>query len=288
MSADIAVAALRLAGTGRKVVPLHSIGATGRCTCRRKDCPSPAKHPRTEHGLTDASAEADVVLGWWRRYPTANLGLLTGAVNGIVVVDLDGQDGVTTFTRLQRTYGPVPVTRWARTGSGGWHAFFKHPGGAMPNSARKLGAGVDTRGDGGYVVAAPSMHVSGGIYAWHNDERAAELPGWLLDLLRPPQPQPRPLAPVRLRGDIDAYAAAAVSKECEVVAAAPSGQRNHTLNASSFSLGTLVGAGRLHESTAKLSLLAAAAACGLSEQEAERTISSGLTAGTRNPRQVVA
>lgn len=93
---------------------------------------------------------------------------------------------------------------------------------------------------------------------------------------------------MRLVGGGDAYAAAALRAECADVAATGEGGRNHRLNAAAFSLGTLIGAGRLDENTATAALLDAALSAGLGEREAERTITSGLTAGRAHPRAVVA
>jgi hypothetical protein len=277
-------AAQEFARAGQPVIPLHWVDGLSRCSCRkREECTSPAKHPLTRNGVTEASCDARTVATWWRRWPSANVGLATGASAGLFVVDLDGNDGVQTFEDLQRRHGPLPETRWARTGSG-WHAYFR-PAGPMPNSARKLGPGVDTRGDGGFVVAPPSLHISGRVYAWHNRVPVAPIPSWLVALLHPPAPTPRP--PVRLRG-ADAYAAAALGDECGTVAATAPGGRNHALNRAAFSLGTLVGAGRLDEPTTAGALLAAAVSAGLGEAEAERTIRSGLSAGMRQPRRIVA
>lgn len=283
---DVGTEALRLAGAGCLVLPCHGIGVRG-CTCGRK-CASPGKHPRLPDGLHGASSDRDTVIAWWSRWPTANIGVRTGLVGaiGLFVLDVDGVKGEETLKELQRKHGPLPDTRWARTGSGGWHAYFRHPVVELANTARKLGPGLDTRACGGYVVAPPSRHVSGGIYAWHNGSQAAEVPAWLLGLLRPPTRAT--VTPLRLRGDVDSYAAAAVAAECRAVETSAPGSRNHTLNVAAFSLGTLVGAGRLHESVARLSLLSAALSCGLGELEAERTIGSGLGAGARHPREVVA
>jgi hypothetical protein len=278
-------AAQGVARAGQPVIPLHWVDGLGRCSCRKRgECTSPAKHPLTRNGVTNASCDARMVDTWWRRWPNANVGLATGAAADLIVVDLDGDEGVQTFEALQRRHGSCPETRWARTGSGGWHTYFR-PGGPMPNSARKLGPGVDTRGDGGFVVVPPSVHVSGRAYAWHNRAPVAPIPAWLAALLRPAPPAPRP--PVRLRG-ADAYAAAALGNECGTVATTPQGGRNHALNRAAFSLGTLVGAGRLDESTTAGALLAAAVSAGLGEVEAERTIRSGLSAGMRQPRRIVA
>jgi hypothetical protein len=277
---DIGEAALRLASAGHRVLPLHGIDRAGRCTCGRS-CASPGKHPRLAHGLKEASAEASTVAGWWRRSKLANLGLATGH-GGLLVLDVDGAEGEDTLAQLVAEHGPLPSTRWVRTGSGGRHAYFRSQE-HLGNSCRKLGRGVDTRGDGGYVVAPPSVHVSGSKYVWMNQERAAQLPPWLLELLRPPAPpSPAPIGRIgRTRGD---YGRAALAMEEATVRMATVGTRNHTLNSASFALGQLVGGGLLDLDAVAGALLGAALAAGLGETEAMRTIESGLAAGRRCPR----
>ena len=87
--------------------------------------------------------------------------------SGLVVLDVDvDKGGEESLRELEAEHGELPTTTIAVTGSGGMHYFFRHPGVEMRNSAGKLGAGLDVRGDGGYVVAAPSNHASGGHYDW--------------------------------------------------------------------------------------------------------------------------
>lgn len=275
--------ALRLAYDGHPVLPLHAIRRDGRCSCGRA-CASPGKHPRIAHGLHDASSDPAVVAGWWRRWRNANVGLATGAAAGLVVVDLDGDEGIEAFELLERDHEALPPTRWVRTGGGGLHAYLRHPGVAVKTCASLLAPHVDIRGEGGYVVAPPSNHVSGGRYEWANAERAAPCPLWLVDLLRPPARAPRPLLPPLIRRTRGDYGRAALAGEEARVRMAPTGTRNHTLNAASFALGQLVGGGVLDVNHTAGVLLEAALAAGLGETEARRTIESGLGAGEAQPR----
>ena len=94
-----------------------------------------------------------------RRWPDANLGIVTGALSGLVVVDADGEAGLAWMKRH------LPVTGvYVRTGRG-WHGYFRHPGGTVRNRGR-IAPEVDIRADGGYVVAPPSLHACGTAYAW--------------------------------------------------------------------------------------------------------------------------
>lgn len=102
---------------------------------------------------------AEQVKAWFSVTPTPNIGIVTGAISGIVVVDLDGPDGITQAIKLGLK-SPV----MCNTGKGR-HLYFKHPGTPVQNAVR-LAPGVDIRGDGGYVVAPPSVHESGRVYSW--------------------------------------------------------------------------------------------------------------------------
>ena len=99
---------------------------------------------------------------WWAKWPEANIGIVTGEVSGLVVVDVDGEKGLETAKRLGLPEGPT-----VKTGNG-YHRYFRHPGdGEIRNFQTKPGLeGIDLRGDGGYVVAPPSIHPSGETYQW--------------------------------------------------------------------------------------------------------------------------
>jgi hypothetical protein len=240
-----------------------------------------SKVPATRNGCRDATTDVEQVERWWRR-ADYNIGIATGTISGLVVVDLDGRRGFDSCCLLQDIHGDLPSTTWCLTGSGGWHAYFTHPGG-LRNSASKVARGIDIRGEGGYVVAPPSIHPDGDLYSWHTRTAPAPLPEWLAHLIDPP-------APVRHgwtapAAATTAYASAAVRAEAEAVARAANGTRNDQLVRSAFSLGTLVGAGELDAEQATGALLDAAQGCGLPPREAARTVASGLAAGADNPRR---
>jgi hypothetical protein len=126
---------------------------------------------------------------WFRRWPSANVGIVTGAVSSLVVVDVDPLHGGDDRLRaLEEAHGPLPDTIKATTGGGGLHVYFAHPGGIVHNKVG-LVAGIDLRGDGGFVVAPPSVHPSGRRYAWlvpdlAEHARPAPMPRWLLHFVR--------------------------------------------------------------------------------------------------------
>lgn len=282
--------ALRLAERGWPVLPCHT-PCGDRCSCcGTSDCPSPGKHPRTRYGLHDATCDPDVITGWWRRWPAANPGVRTGAAPdgaGLVVIDIDPDaGGERSFERLLAEHGQPPRTLEVETGSGGRHLYFAHPGTAIPNSAGRLGAGIDLRGDGGYVLVPPSQHRSGGAYRWANCNPVCELPGWLLDLIDPARRRTAAPAPMAAPSDraYTAWASAALDGEVASVRRAIEGCRNHTLNRAAFALGQLVAGGHLDEHEVVHSLTAAGLSAGLGEREIRTTISSGLRAGLEHPR----
>ncbi len=244
-------------------------------------CEPRGKRPIVAHGLHDATTNPDTIRGWWQRCPTANVAIRTGAISGIIVIDLDGPTGLASWDQIEAAHGSTP-TLTATTGNGR-HLYFAHPGEKVPNSAGKLGPGIDVRGDGGYVIAPPSVHSNGCRY----DHGGGEVAGLIVDLVAEPvHPVRTHLLPVVAASRGERYAAAALANEVHIVSNAIAGTRNDTLNRSAFNVGQLVGAGLLDATTAISLLLGAALHAGLGDTEARNTIASGLQAGIANPRQV--
>ncbi len=132
---------------------------------------------------------------WFTHRRDANVGVVTGAISGIVVLDVDADhSGIASLQRLAIEYGPLPVTVEARTGGGGRHLYFAHPGVTIANRVG-LFPGIDVRGDGGCIVTPPSLHASGRHYTWAggrgpNEVAVAALPAWLRDVLQPRTARP--------------------------------------------------------------------------------------------------
>jgi hypothetical protein len=187
MSADMLTAAVGYAARRWLVFPLHHPTPTG-CSCSKgADCGQAGKHPRTQHGLNDATTDPRQVREWWSKWPQANIGIRTGIESGLLVIDVDNKGckrGSESLAVLVASHGGLPPTLTATTGSGE-HLLFKHPGIAITNSAGMLAEGVDIRADGGYIVAAPSLHKNGKRYAWVNTAvPVADGPAWLLQQLK--------------------------------------------------------------------------------------------------------
>ena len=174
-----------------QVFPIRRIFNAGtpevRCDCSDETCASVAKHPRIPW-----SKEVGVP-SMWEKWPYDGFGIATGKRSSIWVLDVDPRaGGVETLAALEQKYSPLPKTISVITGSRGLHFYFAFPGENYRNTAGTLGAGLDTRGDGGYVVGPGSLHKSGRRYNWQVGPADAELavaPSWLLELVKQP---PRP------------------------------------------------------------------------------------------------
>jgi hypothetical protein len=284
-------AALGYAAVGIAVLPLHTPAPGSGCSCSDgAACASPGKHPRLRHGLLEASHDPAAVAAWWRRWPQANVGLVTGSVLDVCDIDTNaGLHAVLDLLDVVRPPGPL-----IRTGAG-WHLWY-----AASDLPSRVGLlpGVDWRGRGGLVVAPPSLHASGARYTfqqpWHPRAALPPCPPQLRTLVLPPPPGPargeRPIA------DLDRYTWAALDGELERIRSAPrpivkggrrlaAGGRNNALNIAAFRLGQLAAGGRMDEAGVRRQLADAAAAAGLGREEVERTIASGWDAGKRLPRR---
>lgn len=191
--------ALAYAARGWAVLPVYGMSG-GKCTCRATSCRSVGKHPRVAKWSEKASTDPAVIRDWWRRWPDSTVGIATGQLSSVAVLDVDrDKGGFESLRALQDAYGELPKTLSQATGGGGRHYLFQFPQGTLRNSAGALGSGLDIRGTGGFIVAAPSPHVSGGRYEWEGDYRTAKLatfPAWITDCLQE--------AAGRQRAEIDA------------------------------------------------------------------------------------
>lgn len=146
--------------------------------------PLRGKEPMTEHGHHDATTDADTIRGWWRRWPTANIGAPVPEM--LIVVDLDPRNGgdLSDLPPLPHT-----MTAWSGRMDGGRHFYFRRPGGQLTSTG--LPAGIDLKKNG-YMVMPPSIHPdTGHPYTWQEpiDTPPAMMPHALRALLTP---KPRP------------------------------------------------------------------------------------------------
>lgn len=194
--------ALFYAGLGWRVFPVHTIREIkGKrwCSCSDAECEHQGKHPVAKlapQGVKNATSAAPAIRKWWKVFPDANIGIATGRESGIVVIDVDtdeskGKVGADSLGALEEKHGRFPETVTVITGSGGLHYFFQYPALAekIKSTTNALGQDIDSRGDGGYVVGVPSVHISAGQYLYEGSSDPTEgaslapLPEWITDHL---------------------------------------------------------------------------------------------------------
>lgn len=172
------------------VFPVHSVDRNGDCSCGTSTCRNAGKHPRTRNGLLDATTDQQQIEAWLTTWPNANVAIATGTTSGVWVLDIDpGAGGEESIEQLEAQHGKLAPTWCTETGGDGLHLWFYGCDAALRNSAGRLGAGLDVRADGGYVIVPPSRHRSGNSYrwaeAWHPTlVDLARAPAWLHDLAR--------------------------------------------------------------------------------------------------------
>jgi Bifunctional DNA primase/polymerase, N-terminal len=174
-------AALRLARNGLRVFP-----------CRER-----SKEPLIHDNLKRATTDANIIKGWWhgRNY---NIAIVTGPDSGVWCLDIDGDEGEATLRQMEAEHGALPATIEAITGKGR-HLYFRWPTGIEIRNAqcRDDLPGLDWRGNGGYVLAPPSIHPSGRQYSWSVDsaDEYADAPDWLIDVVTSKQTGEVPATP---------------------------------------------------------------------------------------------
>lgn len=234
---------------------------------------------RASVGQTDRWAQA------------GNVGLRTGSISGIAVIDDDTEDGSGT-AELH-----LPRTVTVQTGSGKRHYYFCHPIGGLKNSVGRLAPHVDVRADGGQVVFVGSVHPdTGRPYKWvpglsPSEIEIAKLPEHLLERLRAKPVPAAPAVPAEATGQRNGGSATtaqdALDAAARRVGRASEGSRNDVLNRQAFRVGKWVGAGLLPREHAEAELLASARSGGLPEGEARATLRSGLDAGIADPNPIL-
>lgn len=131
------------------------------------------KEPACAHGVKDATTDSAEIAEAWRAHPDMNVAIACGAPSGgLLVIDIDvdgetGKDGMEHLLAWERRHGELPETASVVTGRGGMHLYYRVDG-AVRNSVNEE-IGIDIRGDGGYVMAPPSIHPNGRRVEWEND-----------------------------------------------------------------------------------------------------------------------
>ncbi|MEU8227096.1 bifunctional DNA primase/polymerase [Kribbella sp. NPDC048915] len=290
---DLLAAALTAASQGWHVFPLVP----------------DAKRPAVEDWEHRATTDTARIERCWSSGPYG-VGVACGPSN-LIVIDLDqpkpGQTAPDEWRKPGITCGADVLadradaagesypwnTHTVLTGRGGEHLYFSAPVGIeLRNTQARLGWLIDTRAHGGYVVGAVSV-ASGRRYRTVYDIAPAPLPQWLTEALKPAPAPVQQAAPIQLgTGRRAGYLDSAIRAETNRVRTADQGQRNHVLYTAAVALGQLVAGGSLAELDVRAVLTDAAsaqvAAGAYTAWEADKTISSGLRAGAKRPRQVAA
>ncbi|MFE3269749.1 bifunctional DNA primase/polymerase [Streptomyces sp. NPDC059215] len=283
MSADLLNAALAAAARGWHVFPLRPgvkfPALHGERTCTRTG-PCESGHRKWEQRAT---TDPDRIRTTWSHGPF-NVGIATGP-SGLLVVDLDTlkpeepkgtPDGATSFAALcERAREAAPDTYRVRTARGGEHLYFTQPPGVRLNSTKgRLAPKIDTRGWGGYVVAAGSTTPKGAYEPLCGPE-AASLPSWLQSILQP-APKAATAPPVAVAGQSRRYADIALATETRNVTVAQVGEREAKLFRAARALGRFVAWGDLPRHVVEQALQTGGEAAGLSASECRSTLRSAL------------
>ncbi|WP_179104336.1 bifunctional DNA primase/polymerase [Virgibacillus proomii] len=180
-----------------------------------------SKVPITQHGFKDATTDENQLIEWWTRYPHAGIGLPTGKINNLVVLDVDPRNnGIYSLDRLIDEYEPFPYTVECLTGGGGNHYYFRYDE-RIKKSHIPGFEGIDIQSDGKYVVLPPSTHPSGRKYYWEESSKPvvnpiADMPNWLIDQLKQNQTNTN-------------YNARSIEDYLMILQGVPDGNRNNSM-----------------------------------------------------------
>jgi len=282
-------AALRYAAAGW---PVFLLGRAKRPLANCRVCANAhlAQHDReacrclTCHGFYAATRDPHAIMTMLALHPSGLLAIRTGAPSGLVVVDVDPAHGGTAGLAQLTTDGLAPPTRFVRTGSGGLHLYYRHPGPhtAILNSAGRIGSGIDVRGDGGYVVAPPSVHPNTRRpYAWAAETAEVhEMAPALVAALTQARPE---LVPSQTTIAVSQTSAGAISQPDKLAAilldrvrTSSPGRRRSTLYGCARGFARIVAAGAISPADAQAALLEVGMAVGQTERSALAAIHGGF------------
>ena len=274
----IEAAALRYMQAGW---PVFVLGRSKRpvANCRACKTAGPGHDPAgctclTCHGFHAATCDPARLAAMLHKVPGGVLAIRTGAASGLCVIDIDPRNGGQIDKEL------MTPTAAVASGGGGWHLYYRHPGG-LTVPALKDRPGVDVKGDGGYVVAPPSVHPgTGRPYRWTSGRAVSEMPPALRAAVARPEPAPAPPVPgrpvpARRAGGISSPEAL-LDAHLSAVKNAPEGKRRHTLYGAARGVFRMVAAGAISAADAEAALTAAGTAAGQTPREIRAAISGAF------------
>lgn len=223
------------------------------------------KQPITAHGFKDATNDLAQIARWWNTHPDANIGLDCGRSH-VAVIDLDGAEGIAEWNSIADTLPPRGAMV-QYTGGGGAHLIYRQPAlQEIRNTTHRLAPHIDTRGIGGYILLAPSVHPSGNLYVWADGyaelENMETFPSELL-----PQLRDQPAVTTRTAAPPPRNLARTLQRTYERIANTPQGQRNEVINKAAWYLFGLVRDGKLQEADVTETILQAARRCHYPDRE---------------------
>ena len=200
--------ALYLADHNIPIIPAWGPDSQSGCGCKYREakiskefggeftpCHSPGKHPKRNGWQALRTTDPiDIQKMFFRIKGRQNIAVATGGKEGIIIIDIDGDTGKSSLATLQKKYSELPKTVTVQTGSGGQHLYYRSPHKISNKASSVLGPKIDVRGDGGLAIAPGSLHPSGNYYVFEEglsplDVPVADLPEWLVELLRGEKPE---------------------------------------------------------------------------------------------------
>jgi len=279
--------ALAAAAQGWRVTPLYGlveVGGSRQCDCKAgPDCRSAGKHPRFNGFTKSATTDPQVIQQWWQKHPNSNLGILTGPPFGLVL-DLDPRNGSDEeWPAFQRDHGELPDTLSAASGGSGTHRVYDYPAGTRITTSLLIldsYSGIDVKGQTQFIVAEPSLHMSGNRYRWNKplDFPRAELPHFMLQGVSYD-------SALVLPEDCNKWTRTVFTEECQRVRSAQPGQRHNVLYRAACNVGRVVAGGQIDRDVAIGVLEDAADSTGLPEYEARDVILDAFEATKDQPRR---
>ncbi len=292
MTHTLKAAALRYAAKGWPVFILgrnkRPVANCGRCQPANGQPPHDPQGCKclTCHGFYAATLDPRLITRMVAMVGGGMLAIRTGAPSRLVIIDVDpAHDGNRSLATL-RDQGLLPPTRYVRTGSGGLHLYYQHPGihTKIGCSQSLLGPGLDVRSDGGYVVAPPAVHpITRMPYVWAEPDAALiEMPRALRAACTPapeqPPAAPRSTTPHLTRAEGISSPAALLKAHLDRVRNAPQGKRRTTLYGCTRGVARMVAAGAINPTDAQAALMEVGLAAGQTERSALAAIDGGFQA----------